>query len=87
MGDKDMEWQFDGRTNNENTVCTQQNLYWYLVQFYLDGLHPVKFLMDDEGFRKIFNRMEKYVLKKIELPSGGDILDNYVVVVQEKEVD
>ncbi len=47
-----MRKQFDERKNSENTVCTQQNLYWYLIKFYLDGLHPIKFLMDDEVFEK-----------------------------------
>lgn len=63
---------------------SKQQILWYEAWLYLD-MGKVLGAISDKGFRELFSALEDYVYDKIELPSGGDIIDTYVVVEQEKE--
>lgn len=69
---------------NPNVTYSKHQLLWYEAWLYLD-MGNVLGAISDKGFRKRFKDLEEYVFDKIKLQYGGDIIDTYVIVEQEKE--
>lgn len=74
----------------ETMISSYRKLYWHLTKRYLEGLRPIKHIMDDDKFGKIYDTMEQYVSSKLKSPLGRDIIDNiddYIIVIQKKETE
>lgn len=62
-------------------IKTKQPLCWHYISALLESFRCTP-AMRDEDFRRIFQELYDLVSQKIELPSGGDIVDSYVIVEQ-----
>lgn len=65
------------------TIETKCDVIWDYVMFILLQLHNYPPLFRDLKFMRLLSNLEAYVDKKIGTLKGGDIIDSYLVVVQE----
>lgn len=67
----------------EKIIKTKQDLVWYQILYYLEGITDTGAMCDKE-FKNYFEQLMNYVTGQIELPSSDDIVNMYVVVEQVK---
>ena len=65
-------------------IKTKQSLFWHFAYLYIKMLEEYDTLMDDKGFYKVYQDMQRYIEKKLDLEDGGDVIDMYVTVEQAK---
>ena len=63
---------------------TKKELIWEFVGLYLDLLENVPILRNDKGFLLLYQPLKDYVYHKNFDEQKGDVVDTYVVIMQEK---
>ena len=65
------------------TVKTRHELHWHIISNYLDNISNFWVAHTDETLKKLLNELQNYVNKKLELNCDGDVIDFFVVVLQQ----
>lgn len=66
------------------TIKTKQDFCWHFVDVYLEMLSHIGAIYDDEVFCKKFYDLKNYLDKKLALENDGEIIETYVVVLQQR---
>ena len=70
----------------ENKVIeTRHELEWHIINEFLEAIENYGIVYTDETFKKLLEDIQKYVYGKISLNGDGEVVDLYVVVLQEGE--
>lgn len=68
---------------NSEIVFTKQEIQWHLVNEYLEALSNIVITQKDKDFYKLFKDMQDYVNGKLMLDSDGEVIDMFVLVLQQ----
>ncbi len=63
-------------------ILTKQDYRWHMVNDYVQAIKSLGAAEGDEEFAKILNDMQNYVDKRLSLPSKGEIIDLFMLVLQ-----
>ena len=64
---------------------TKQEFCWHFVDVYLELLSQIYAIREDKVFFKKLCDLENYLDEKLSLGSEEEIVDTYVVVLQQSE--
>ncbi len=67
------------------TIKTKQEFHWHFIDVYLELLSRLYITHQDKVFCEKLNDLKNYLDEKLKLESNGEIVDTYVVVLQQSE--
>ena len=65
------------------TIETKHELHWHIIDAYLNDISNFWVAHTDETFKKLLSEMQKYVNGKLALNCNGDVIDFFVVFLQQ----
>ena len=64
---------------------TKQEFCWHFVDVYLELLSQISAVHEDKVFFEKLNDLKNYLDEKLALKSDDEIVDTYVIVLQQSE--
>ena len=71
------------KPQRKRVVATIQNAAWYIIDMYLVGFENLGMQPEDEELNRMLAQLQEYVAQKITLPYDGEVIDEYLTVLQE----
>ncbi len=66
-----------------NIILTKQDVHWHIISNYLEYLSNYCVADTDETFSSLLKQMQKYVNNKLKLNGDGEVIDLFVLVLQQ----
>lgn len=66
-------------------IKTKHELHWHIISNYLDDISNFWVAHTDEDFKKILTELKSYVNKKLALDGDGEVIDFFVVYLQQSD--
>lgn len=64
-------------------IKTKQDIFWNVMRLYLYGISHYGICYKDKEFNRLYKELCEYVSKKVALPTDDDVIDSYVLVIQQ----
>lgn len=66
-------------------IKTKHELHWHIIDAYLNDILNFGVAHTDETFKNLLNELKSYVDKKLALNCNGDVMDFFVVFLQQSK--
>ena len=67
----------------QQTIFFKEDIRWHYISLYLECLNVI--FIDDEEYKRLYQKLRDYVETKLAPSIGGDIVARYVLV--ERKID
>ncbi|MDE6398038.1 MAG: hypothetical protein K2L51_01825 [Clostridiales bacterium] len=71
------------KPQRKRVVATIQDATWHIIDMYLVGFENLGMQPEDEELNRMIAQLQQYVAQKITLPYDGEVIDEYLTVLQE----
>jgi len=66
-----------------NVILTKQDVHWHIINSYLEAISNYVVADTDETFGNLLKQMQGYVNYKLKLNGAGEVIDFFVLVLQQ----
>lgn len=70
---------------NSKVILTKQEIQWHFINDYLEALSGIVITQQDSIFNKMLKNMQDYVDSKLTLNGDGEVIDMFVLVLQQSK--